>query len=60
MEGKEVPQDRIESIDQNLLDMATKNYETFHSLPEGSATIEQVSASNVGLEGWANWQNPET
>ena len=29
------------------------NYESFHDLPAGSATLEQAAASSAGLSGWA-------
>jgi len=32
---------------------ALKNYEQFHKLPEGTATIDQVKQSSTGIEGWA-------
>jgi len=30
------------------------SYERFHSLPRGSATLQQVRASSAGLRGWAS------
>lgn len=32
---------------------ALANYDTFHKLPEGTATIDQVAGSSAGLTGWS-------
>ena len=32
---------------------AVENYERFHQLPPGSATLEQVKTSSAGVAGWA-------
>ena len=33
---------------------ALSNFERFHSLPSGSASIDQVQRSSAGIRGWAN------
>jgi len=35
---------------------ALRNYELYHKLPEGSATIEQVKATSQGISEYANWK----
>ena len=37
---------------------ALSNFERFHSLPSGSASIDQVQRSSAGIEGWANYRPP--
>ena len=31
---------------------ALRNYERFHGLPAGTATIDQLQASSAGIDGW--------
>jgi len=33
---------------------AIRNYEEFHQLKKGSATLEQVEMSSLGIDGWAS------
>ena len=46
-----------ESEDENdiVLCLALQNYETFHSLPPGSATLEHLIHSSAGIAGWARF-----
>jgi len=37
----------------NRVENALRNYERFHELPAGTATIDQLQASCAGIDGWA-------
>ena len=43
---------RVLQISQE--EAALRNYEAFHQLKKGSATLEQVVASSSGVAGWAD------
>jgi len=34
---------------------ALDNYEIFHHIPKGTATLMQVQESSQGIDGFANW-----
>ena len=38
---------------------ATRGYETFHKLPAGTATTEQVENTSAGIQGFANYMDAE-
>lgn len=39
--------------DNTVIARAMRNYEAFHDLPRGAATVEGLRASSAGIEGWA-------
>ena len=41
-----------EQLDQKAL----RNYEFFYQLPKGSASLDEISNSPAGVNGWANWK----
>ena len=45
--------DREQSEGLRKVAAARKAYEAFHQLPSESCTLEQVSSSSAGIEGWA-------
>jgi hypothetical protein len=42
----------IDSSNEGELEMALRNYEAFHRLPIGSATVEQLQSSSAKIGGW--------
>ena len=36
---------------------AIKNFERFHKMKKGSATIDEVKASSEGIDGWSKYYN---
>ena len=38
---------------QQRVDRALRNYEQFHGMPPGTATLDQVSSSSAGAVGWS-------
>jgi hypothetical protein len=42
----------IDSSNEGELEMALRNYEDFHRLPIGSATVEQLQSSSAKIGGW--------
>ena len=44
---------------QAIVDQALKGYETFHKVPQGTATVEQVESSSAGIEGFARYMDAE-
>jgi hypothetical protein len=37
---------------------ALRNYEDFHSMPRGTATLDQVAGSSAGVSGWTRYEGP--
>jgi len=48
-EGAPAPEPEVE-----VLQRAMSNFERYHELPAGVATLEQVQASSAGVDGWAS------
>jgi hypothetical protein len=36
--------------------MAVRNYEDFHNMPRGTATLDQVTMSSAGVSGWTGYE----
>ena len=41
------------NFNYGLVDQALANYEAFHNMDEGTATLQQVQSTSAGLLGWA-------
>ena len=41
-----------------LVKLSLRNYEIFHKLPKGSATLDQVKASSDGVDQFSKWTPP--
>ena len=41
------------STESLVANYAVRNYEIFHQLVQGSATLDQVASSSAGIQGWA-------
>jgi hypothetical protein len=48
----------IDSSNEGELEMALRNYEDFHRLPFGSATVEQLQSSSAKIGGWLRARPP--
>jgi len=35
---------------------AVRNYEDFHNMPRGTATLDQVTMSSAGVSGWTGYE----
>ena len=54
--AKKLKSDRQASVQLELRGLeAIRGYETFHRLPVGSATLQQVMLSSAGIEGFADY-----
>jgi hypothetical protein len=51
--AREVPDEECSTADDEYVEHALRNYERFHGLPAGTATVDQLQASSAGIDGWA-------
>jgi len=57
--GKGVPkgfQTQEETGKKDRTSQAIRNYEIYHQMDQGTATLDEVKDSSAGIKGWANWK----
>ena len=59
LDGKYIPPNLRSIAAVERPRQALKNFEKFHGMSEGTATLDQVQKSSAGLRGWASASNNE-
>eukprot|EP01050_Picozoa_sp_SAG11_P023156 SAG11_NODE_4578_length_1844_cov_3.409742_2_plen_144_part_00 len=50
------PNPHIPKFTTDEIETAIKNYESYHKLPKGSVSVNQVERSSAGVYGWKNYK----